>query len=236
MNRILVLGLVMLALFCSPTKKHPTQQDYVTALLASYYNVDDICIREYGSISPLIQHYAQNLFAYYPTECENIIIGNSTMDIGRQVSGFYDPSKTNNYGIGGNTACDMLLQMDVIQCKPKNVLIASADGNGILRGVSSDISIKTVGKIITKAKVKWNANVILAGVHPIQVTEANKKKNAVNEGVKNLPDCFIDMVSLFGVGIDDAPPKEFMADSIHYKEPIYTRLHNQIKNQCGVEL
>jgi len=234
MKRIFLI--ILLIIGCTKQESKPTKQDWTVALLASYYNVDDICIREYGSISPLIQHYATNLFAYYPTTCETAIIGNSTMDIGRQVSGFYDPTKTNNYGIGGNTACDMLLQMDVIQCKPKNVFIASADGNGILRGVSSDVSIKTVGKIIFKAKAKWNAKVILAGVHPVQVIEANKKKNAVNEGVKNIPDCFIDMVSLFGVGINDAPPKEFMADSIHYKEPIYTRLHNQILNQCGVSL
>ena len=120
---MLRLVIVILLTFsnCQKPEPHPTKQDWIIALTALYYNVDDICIREYGSISPLGVHYAANLFSGYPTTCENVIIGNSTMDIGRQVANFYDPSKTNNYGIGGNTACDMLLQMQFIKKKKKNV-------------------------------------------------------------------------------------------------------------------
>jgi hypothetical protein len=236
MKKSVVWLLILLLPFCQKKEQNPTTQDWATALLAIYYNVSDECIREYGSISPLGPHYATNVFSGYPTTCETAIIGNSTMDIGRQVPGFYDPLKTNNYGIGGNTACDMLLQMDLILCSPKNVVIASADGNGVLRGISSEVSKKTISKIINKAKAKWNPKIILVGIHPIKLPEANKRKNDVNRLVKELPDCFIDMVSLFGVGENDPPLDSQMADQIHYKEPIYTNLKNRIFSQCGVSL
>lgn len=236
MKTFFLVFLFILIFGCQGKKNSPTEQDWITALVAIHYNVQDECIREYGSISPLGVHYATNLFSGYPLTCENAIIGNSTMDIGRQVSGFYDPGKTNNYGIGGNTACDMFLQMDFIQCHPRNVIIASSDGNGILRGVSAEVSKKTIQKIINKAKAKWNPKIILVGVHPIKLSDANRRKNDVNRLVKELPDCFIDMVQLFGIGENDLPPDSFMADQIHYKEPIYTRLKNKILSQCGVDL
>jgi len=234
-KKIFLILLLILA-SCQKSEPHPTKQDWIIALTALYYNVDDICIREYGSISPLGVHYATNLFSGYPTTCENIIIGNSTMDIGRQVANFYDPNKTNNYGIGGNTACDMLLQMQFIRCNPKNVIIASADGNGVLRGVPPEVSKNTIQKIINKSKERWDAKVILVGIHPIKLVEGNQKKNQVNTLVRNISDCYIDMVALFGVGENDLAPDSLMTDQIHYKEPIYTNLKNKILTQCGVSL
>lgn len=231
--------IVLLALslsFCTPKEKSPSDEAILISLLGIYYNVPDECVYEYGTVSPLGAFYKVNLFDSYPKTCKNAIIGNSTQDIGRQIADYYDPSITNNYGIGGNTACDMLIQMEMIECHPENVIIATADGNGVLRNVPSQISIKTVNKIIVRAKQKWNANVVLVGIHPVQNESANKRKNAVNEGVRSLPDCFIDMVGLFGVGINDPPPASYMADPIHYKEPIYTNLKNKILTQCGVSL
>lgn len=234
--KLLTVLLALSLSFCAPKEKSPTDEDILISLLTIYYNVPDECVYEYGTISPLGAFYKANLFDSYPKTCKNAIIGNSIQDIGRQINGYYDPKITNNYGIGGNTACDMLIQMELIECKPENVVIATADGNGVLRGVPSQTSVKTVNKIIKRAKQKWNANVILVGIHPVQNESANIRKNAVNEGVKNIPDCFIDMVSLFNVGINDPPPTNYMADPIHFKEPVYTMLHNQIKNQCGVNL
>lgn len=235
-KKIIILGLLVATPFCSPKESHPTKKDWQIALTAIFFNVDDICVREYGSVSPLAPTYATSIFSGYPTTCETVIIGDSTMDIGRQATGFYDPSKTNNYGIGGNTACDMLTQMNYILCTPKNVMIASADGNGILRGVSAEVSAQTIQKIIIRSKQKWDAKTILVGVHPIKLPDANKRKNDVNRLVKPLADCYIDMVSLFGVGENDTPPDSVMVDQIHYKEPIYTNLKNTIFSNCGVSL
>lgn len=231
-----IILIFILALGCSDPKPSPTNKDWVVALTAIYFNVDDMCVREYGVVSPLAPTYAANLFFAYPDQCENIIIGNSTMDIGRQVPSFYNPARTNNYAIGGNTACDMFLQMSYIKCSPKNVIVASADGNGVLRGISPEVSAKTIKKILDTAKTRWNAKTILVGIHPIQVVAANKRKNAVNALVKPLPDCYIDMVELFGVDENSPPPASFMTDSIHYKEPVYTNLKNKILAQCGVQL
>jgi hypothetical protein len=236
--KIIFLSLLLInsSIGCKKSESSPTEKDWTLALSAIYFNVDDICIRQYGTVSPLAPYYAANLFSGYPETCENAIIGNSTMDIGRQVPNFYDPKKTNNYGIGGNTACDMLIQMQYIRCHPKNVIIASADGNGVLRSIPPEISKETIEKIIARAKERWKARVVLVGIHPIKLQEANQRKNIVNNLIKNSADCYIDMVKLFGFGINDLAPDNLMADQIHYKEPVYSNLKNQILTQCGVAL
>lgn len=232
----LSLLLINISIGCKKSEPSPTKEDWTLALTAIYLNVDDICIREYGYVSPLAPNYAANVFSGYPETCENAIIGDSTMDIGRLVTGFYNPAKTNNYGIGGNTACDMLLQMQFIRCNPKNVIIASADGNGVLRGVSADVSRRTIEKVIAKAKERWNAKVSLVLIHPIQLPEANQRKNLVNDLLRSSADCTINMVNLFGVGINDPPPANYMKDQIHYDTPVYNLLKNALFSQCGVSL
>jgi hypothetical protein len=234
MRKLILLFLILLS--CNTDKTSPSDQDIMIALALIHASQDNSCVAQYGSISPLGNFYNQNLFSGFPETCENVIIGNSTMDIGRQVSGFYDANKTNNYGIGGNTACDMLLQMEYIRCNPKNVIIASADGNGVLRGVSAETSKNTINQIINKARERWDANIILVGIHPVKIREANIRKNRVNELVRPLPDCFVNMVELFGVGENDLPPDNLMVDNIHYAESVYFLLRDKILNQCGVGL
>jgi hypothetical protein len=236
MKKLLLILLLFIFSNCEKKEPSPTNEDWTLAAAAYYFNVDDMCVREYGYVSPLAPNYAVNVFSGYPATCDNAIIGNSTMDIGRSVNGFYDPAKTNNYGIGGNTACDMLLQMQFIKCNPKNVIIASADGNGILRGVPPEVSKRTIEKIIAKSKERWNAKVTLVLTHPIKLPEANQRKNIVNDLVRNSADCTMDMVKLFGVGINDPPPNNLMKDQIHYDTPVYTLLKNALLSQCGVSL
>ena len=77
----LSLLLINISIGCKKSESSPTKEDWTLALTAIYFNVDDICVRQYGTVSPLAPYYAVNLFSGYPKTCENAIIGNSTMDI-----------------------------------------------------------------------------------------------------------------------------------------------------------
>lgn len=239
-NILLILILVSSLVSCinEPKEKHPTKKDYLIlwSVLNSPKPVDN-CISDYSQLNPLFNTYLQNDFINYSTSCQNIIIGDSTMDLSRQTT-FYDKSKTNNYSVSGNTACDYLYQMEYINCTPQNVLIATADGNGILRNVSSQASINTLKKVIDRSKVKWNPNkIIVIGVHPVLVTVANRNKNYVNNEIAKLTDiCYINPLPIWGVGENDLPRTDYMLDSIHYKQPIYDLYKAQILSQCGVSL
>lgn len=236
---ILIILLILFSISCIQEKeKHPTKKDYFILwyVLNSPKPVDN-CINDYSQLNPLFNTYLQNDFVNYSTSCQNIIIGDSTMDLSRQTT-FYDKTKTNNYAVSGNTACDFLYQMEYINCIPKNVLIATADGNGVLRSVSSQASINTLKKVIDRSKVKWNpSKIIVIGIHPVLVTAANKNKNPVNSEIAKLTDiCYINPLPIWGATENDPPRTDWMLDSIHYKQPVYDLYKTQILNQCGVSL
>ena len=235
----LILVLIILGLtFCQQQKeKHPTKKDYFIALIIlNTKNPNNSCVSNYGQLNPLLSSYQTNEFINYSSTCDTVIIGDSTMDLSRQTS-FYDKLKTSNYAISGNTACDYINQMEYLKCNPKNVIIASADGNGILRGVSTQTSIDTINQVVNRAKEKWNPNIIVViGVHPILLVSANKSKNEVNKGVSQIKGiCYINPLPIFGVGENDPPDTSYMIDQIHYKEPIYSKYKIQIENQCGLK-
>ena len=217
---------------CKNTKpQHPTKNELL--LLAVAYNHQQSqkandCKTQYKSMNSLYPKYATTEFANYSTTCETIIIGDSTMDLARSVPTFYDTTKTLNYAVSGNTACDYLYQMEAIKCYPKNVLIATGDGNGVLKKVSSATSIDTMKKVILRIKEKWNANSIVIGIHPILLPNENIAKNPVNAGVSQLISCFINPLPIFGVTETDPPDTSLMLDQIHYNATIYPKYRTQI--------
>jgi hypothetical protein len=223
---------------CQNTKAdHPTKNDLL--LLAALYNYQQSqtngdCKSQYKSMNSLYSTYAATEFVNYPVNCENIIIGDSTMDLARSTSNFYDKTKTLNYSISGNTACDYLYQMEAIKCYPKNVLIATGDGNGVLRKISNQVSIDTMKKVVTRVKEKWNANTIIIGIHPVLLTNENIAKNPVNAGVSQLVPCYINPLPIFGVTENEPPDSTLMLDQIHYAQSIYPKYKTQILNQCGL--
>ncbi len=223
---------------CQNTKtNHPTNNELL--LLAVAYNYQQSqnsgdCKTQYKNLNSLYQTYFNTEFTNYPTTCENVIIGDSTMDLARSTTTLYDKSKTYNYAISGNTACDYLYQMEAIKCNPKNVLIATGDGNGVLRKVSSATSIDTMKKVTARIKEKWNANIVIIGIHPILLTNENIAKNAVNIGVSQLGYCYINPLPIFGVGENDPPDSSLMLDQIHYNTTIYPKYKAQITSQCGI--
>lgn len=239
MGKILLILFLSLFISCNePKEKHPTKKDYTLAILAIVNNFSDSCLSDYGTLNPLFTIYYNDIFSSYPISCETVIIGDSTMDLSRQTT-FYDSVKTYNYSVSGNTACDYLQQMEYVKCQnPKNILIATADGNGVLRGVSSSASISTIEKVINRSRVKWNPEkIIVIGIHPVLVTSANTNKNSVNNGVSQIPNiCYINPLPIWGATETDNPRVDWMIDSIHYQSNVYDLYKTQILNQCGVGL
>lgn len=233
--RIEILLILFVAFNCENKKEsHPTRNELLLLAVVSQQNKDpNDCKTYYKSLSSLYKNYYDMEFVNYSTSCETVIIGDSTMDLARATS-FYDTSKTHNYAVSGNTACDYLYQMEAIRCNPQNVIIATGDGNGVLKQVSSQTSIDTMKKVTLRAKEKWNTNIIIIGIHPILLSNENLTKNPVNTGVRQLTSCYIDPLPIFGVGETDPPDGAVMLDSIHYNSTIYPLYKTQIENQCGV--
>lgn len=191
------------------------------------------CLQEYKTLNPLYPFYTDSIFKNYSASCDNVIIGDSTMDYSRVMS-FYDPVRTYNYAIAGNTACDYLYQLEAIKCYPKNVLIATPDGNGVIKNISCQTSVDTIRKVITIVKDKWNPNIVIIGINPVLLTNVNTNKNPVNQEVSKLGACYINPLPIFGVTENQLPDSSLMIDQIHYQEIIYTKFKAKIYNQCGI--
>jgi hypothetical protein len=124
--------------------------------------------------------------------------------------------------------------MEAIKCYPRNVLVATGDGNGLLRKIPSQVSIDTIKKVTTRIMEKWNSKIVIIGIHPILLTNENIAKNPVNAGVSKLVSCYINPLPIFGVGENDPPDSTLMIDQIHYNSTIYPKYKTQILNQCGI--
>ena len=237
--RIFIFIILILITSNCHTKNQTNISKNELLLLAAIYNYQQSqnngdCKNQYKTMNSLYTNYAITEFVNYSTSCENIIIGDSTMDMARAISNFYDKTKTFNYAISGNTACDYLYQMEAIKCYPKNVLVATGDGNGVLRKIPSQVSIDTIKKVTTRIMEKWNSKIVIIGIHPILLTNENIAKNPVNAGVSQLVSCYINPLPIFGVGETDLLDNTLMLDQIHYNSTIYPKYKTQILNQCGI--
>lgn len=237
---LLLFAIIWLAFFLSScshnSDRKKKNQDVLIAFV--FYQVGRGCYIDYPSPNPLLITYKDELLSN-PTTCENVIIGDSTMDIGRQKDFFYDRSKTQNYGIGGSTACDFHTAYEYVRCKnPKSVLIATSDGNGVLKGISPEVSQKTIASLVDKVRSGLNPSTIaVLGIHPVEVTAANSVKDKTNTLVSQIPNiCYIDPLPIFGVGENAPPPEGTMDDSIHYGEIIYRRYKNILSAKCRIDL
>ena len=235
--------LILLLLLGCETKPKPNN-DY---LIATYfiYGFTDECVSEYGSLNPLYNTYSA-IFPSY-SGAKVLWIADSTIDFSKGRSDF-TTSLSDNRAVAGNTACDFLNQIRSASVGYETLVVASSDGNGVSRGVSSNTSIRTLTKVYDYGtnilKVK---NIITVGIHPIKSAEINARKNAVNAGIRTLSAergyCYIDMVSLFGKTESQIADDSQMAttitgsvDQIHYGTQFYALLKDKIKTQCGVDI
>jgi hypothetical protein len=225
-------------------KKENMQRRLFLAASVIAVNFGDECLSSYSYLSPLYNPYLNVIPSY--NGGKSVIIGDSTMELSKAENVW--ESTTDNRAISGNTACDFLFQIRGVGNGYETLIIASMDGNGIIRGVSSANSIATLTKVasygIEILKVK---NVILIGNHPVKNPDINFKKNIINDAMNSMATskgyCFIDTVSLWGSSPTSTATDSMMKveidgsiDNIHYNQKYYPVLKKKILSQCGLTI
>ena len=205
---------------------------------------DDVCTSQYPMLNWRTGIYDVTV---YPNQNWNtnktLVIGDSMMDWAKG-RGLFTDSETLNMSIYGSNACDFLIQISKVEPKKfENFVVGIMDYNGRTQGVSKEVSISTLKRLIEKGKQKFTPEkIILIGIHPHMFPESNIWKNEMNFEMKQYSIekgyCFIDTVEMMGLGETDMPdPSIFINnDGVHYNETIYSLLREKIKNDCGVEL
>lgn len=241
-TKLITLLLIISSFGCNEFKKEkPKKNKLILAAITAYaYNFTDECLADYVVLNNLYNSYL-NVFPTY-NGAKVLWIADSTIDFARYEPNFIT-ELSDNRAIYGNTACDFLNQIRSVSVGYETLIVGTMDGNGVLRGVSADTSIKTLKKVFSYGKdVLQVKNLILLGIHPIPDESINTRKNVINNSIKSIANeqgyCYIDMVTLFGKTETQFPDSYQMkpGDKIHYSSVIYPLLKSKIKTQCGVDI
>lgn len=179
------------------------------------------------------------------TRYQNVILGDSTLDISCRYPGWFNPQTTQCDAVAGNTLCDMSIQMRAVHSPdPAAVVIGTAGGNDILKGVPAASIGQTAALFIQKVRTRWPAaRIVMLSAHPTLVTSANAVAVTTNADIKsNLAGysntCWIDTRLLFAgpPAVGSVPAASDMLDSIHYAENISIAVKSAVQGQCGVTL
>ena len=240
------------ALYPHPTKKQEMIKDigtaYTIALLAN--PILDFSVTCTFPPANNFDNAIYGTAGYWPvynfvtTQYQNIIIGDSTMDISRNVAGWLDSTITYAYPVSGNRFCDMIHQW-VPQSRQKNVqvvIIATAGGNDLLQNENLTEIINNGKILINKARAQWpNAKIVMIAIHPTQMANANVNKPTTNNALKAYLNgmsntCFYDPWPLFtGVTNDTmAAQSSDMIDSIHYNAAMAMKIKTALNTNCGI--
>lgn len=254
MKKAIILFLLTLAL-CAPKedKKKELAKDLLMLnllqnayiLQTAYENSE--CVSYSGPLNPLYltSSYYFN-FKADQKQYQNIIIGDSTMDISIRYSGFIDPNITQAVPISGNKLCDMITQLPAINTtNPTNIIVSTTGGNDVLEGIQNGSVVYTGELLIKRLKEKYpNSKLIMVAIHPTQSTYANANKGYVNSNINAKLNsyypvnkrCFVDPLVLFGVAEGAASNTSDMItnDGIHYNQAMSFQIKNKIQTDCGV--
>lgn len=271
MRKLIITSLLSLSLcfvsFCksTPSDKERAQKDlYFIALLTFFQNQQSLdyvdCFGWTNGPNPtyfLVPYYYT--FALNSGNFQNIIIGDSSMDISTRYANFIDPTKTYSYAVAGNTSCDMRSQFSIGQnalgkyngaiqaiAQPQFVLIATAGGNDMLQSMPNSLVIKNNKDLVDKARLRFPlAKIVVVGIHPTQVAYGNANKVVTNTAIKDYltasvsNSCYLDPKSLFsGTGSVEGGAAEAsdLLDSIHYNQAISFALKAALQTNCGISL
>jgi len=241
MKKIFILILITVSIFLNCQQKKPKESklDYLVATFFIYGFTDE-CVNSYGYLNSLYNTYTAVFPSYNGAKV--LWIADSTIHFAKLETDF-TTELSDNRAIYGNTACDFLNQIRAASPGYETLIVASADGNGVLRGISAETSLKTLKKVFSYGKdVIKVKNIIVVSIHPIPDQDINTRKNAINYAVKKEAEeqgyCYIDMPALFGKSDTQFPDSSQMrpGDKIHYDSSIYPLLKSKIKTQCGVDV
>lgn len=241
--------ILLLALLIINCQKPQVNNEGMVAVLSlvettSLRSFNDPCVSQYALLNWRTKSYDFTVYASQNwNTSKTLVIGDSIMDWSRG-RGLFTDSETLNLSIYGSNACDFLIQVaKVSPRKFDNFVVGIMDYNGRKQGVSKEVSIATLKRVIETGKEKYNPNkIILIGIHPHMFPDSNIWKNEQNKEMKQYAIdngyCFIDTVEMMGLGETDMPdPSIFLDnDGVHYNETIYAMVRNKIITQCGVSL
>ncbi|MCR9142739.1 MAG: SGNH/GDSL hydrolase family protein [bacterium] len=171
-----------------------------------------------------------------------VVLGDSTMDISTRYAGYLS-ADSRNRAISGNSICDVHQQLPAVQFFGlSEIFISTADGNGVLQGVSTATSIRAGEALIDRLRERWPlARITVVGIHPTLIAQANANKGAVNAGIKAYVDadgnaCYLDPLPIFGVAEGAAASPAQMLDDVHYSFAMSWAIRQAAFDQCAVQL
>lgn len=193
---------------------------------------------------PLNESYEKNSnwgeFSTDYRQYTTVIIGDSTMDYSDNYAGFLTPG-VQSVAIGGNTLCDMITQLPAINTEsPAHVVVSSAGGNEILRGVSRPNMYDSASLLMEALRNRFpDAQITVVDVHPTLLSSVNSEKEITNPEIQNdvlaRPNtCWIETAPIFGVTGSDPAPAGMMLDNIHYDSTVSFQIKDALINDCGV--
>lgn len=243
MKKAILLIILILTFGCQNAPKNTDAVDAVTLLETETVkaNFKDECVGEYPQLNPRTKIYDWTIYPKQNWGAKLVVFGDSIMDWAKE-RGLFTDSETLNMSIYGSNGCDFLLQVAKVPARKfETVVIGTMDYNGRFQGVSHEVTMKTMKRVVETAKAKFNPdNMILIGIHPNMNPVANAWKNEQNRVMKQYAIdngyCFIDTVEMMGLGENDMPdPSIFLYnDGVHYNETIYAMVRQKIITQCGV--
>lgn len=169
-----------------------------------------------------------------------VIIGDSTMDYSDNYDGFLT-ARVQSVAIGGNTFCDMLVQLPAINTvSPQHIVISSAGGNDILRGISRSNMYSAASLLLDELRNRFpDAQITVVDVHPTLLSSLNSEKEITNPAIKSDVEgrsntCWIETAPIFGVTGSDPAPSGLMLDSIHYNSTVSFQIKDALISDCAV--
>ena len=238
---IKIFLLSILLLFSCSQKKKPYYekliQDYM--IMNVYMKIQpETCRNSYGQPNLLLNYNEYYEKIFNRNTYNTLIFGDSTMDISVRYVGFLS-STSFSYAIGGNTACDVLEQLDIVNAKTSYVVYSTNDGNGGLRSIDNHTIRVTNNQVIAKIKARLNpTKIVVILLHPTRLLKFDDNRKIINDNFinDNQDVCNILPDELFTIENDGRASMDNMIDSIHYNKDISFGIKRLIKEKCGVEL
>ena len=135
--------------------------------------------------------------------------------------------RTQFWAVPGNTCCDAIEGSVSINTRlPTHAVFASACGNDILRGLSSDDVIRNGKDMIDYYSGLWpSTRKVLVDVHPSRVGFANTMKTTTNAALRKYAEgvgwCTVQTKFVFNKNEGEAADESQMltGDNVHYRVP-----------------
>jgi hypothetical protein len=238
MKRILFLFLLLFISCGNQDNSKQREQDLIFALLlaqnASVYEQADCQL--YYQLNPVYVSggYAER-FISDRKQYENIIVGNSTIDISQKFSNYYNTQATQINAVSGDTLCDYRSRVgkSINSTNPSAIITSTVGGNDLLKSFSNERIVETFRDYHSYLRNRFHSTkLIYIEVHPTFVDKANSNRKVISAQMRALsPDsCWVNPDPCFSNPLLESE----MLDSIHYNQASALCIKSLVSSQCGV--